>query len=126
MRLLVDMNLTRRWVEFLRQHSIESKHWSDVGEFDAGDPEIFSYARQHDFVVFTHDLDFSALLAQGRANKPSVIQIRHPKPRPQDCGPQVVQAIRAAAAELATGALLSVEPGRHRVRILPISNKSVS
>jgi predicted nuclease of predicted toxin-antitoxin system len=34
------------------------------------------FAQDHDWVVFTHDLDFGALLAHTRAGKPSVFQIR--------------------------------------------------
>jgi hypothetical protein len=31
MRLLVDMNLTPRWVEFLASAEYEAVHWSSVG-----------------------------------------------------------------------------------------------
>jgi predicted nuclease of predicted toxin-antitoxin system len=72
-------------------------------------------------VVFTHDLDFSAILAQTAATRPSVIQVRYPKMRPEEFGPQLAAAIKENSAELAAGALLLIEPGRHRVRILPIA-----
>jgi predicted nuclease of predicted toxin-antitoxin system len=31
MRLLIDMNLTPRWVHFLRHAGYEAVHWSSVG-----------------------------------------------------------------------------------------------
>jgi hypothetical protein len=34
------------------------------------------YGREHGYVVFTHDLDFGALLALTRARGPSVLQVR--------------------------------------------------
>jgi predicted nuclease of predicted toxin-antitoxin system len=43
---------------------------------DAADIEIMAYAAKHDYVVLTHDLDFSAILAATQGTKPSVVQIR--------------------------------------------------
>jgi len=35
-----------------------------------------AYTRTNGYVVFTHDLDFSAILAATHDDKPSVVQIR--------------------------------------------------
>ena len=35
MKLLLDMNLPPRWVNFLSGQGIECFHWSDVGEYTA-------------------------------------------------------------------------------------------
>ncbi len=43
---------------------------------DAADIEIMTYAAKYDYVVLTHDLDFSAILAATQGAKPSVVQIR--------------------------------------------------
>ena len=50
MKLLVDMNLSPRWVEALRSAGIEARHWSTVGDGRASDTEIFAWARRHDGV----------------------------------------------------------------------------
>jgi predicted nuclease of predicted toxin-antitoxin system len=63
MNLLVDMNLSPRWVEFLQEAGWKAVHWSAVGRAKAPDAEIAAYAAQHDFVILTHDLDFGAILA---------------------------------------------------------------
>ena len=76
MKLLVDMNLSPRWVSSLTDVGIEAAHWSTLGSANASDSEIMSYASEHGYVVLTHDLDFSALLAATRGQKPSVVQIR--------------------------------------------------
>ena len=34
------------------------------------------FAATHNYIVLTHDLDFSAILAATRGEKPSVVQIR--------------------------------------------------
>jgi len=58
MKILVDMNLSPLWVEFLSGRGYHAVHWSDVGTASAADSEILDYAAAHNFVVFTHDLDF--------------------------------------------------------------------
>jgi predicted nuclease of predicted toxin-antitoxin system len=63
MRLLLDMNLSPTWGRFLKQEGFEAIHWSSVGDPTAADATIMEWARVEGYVVFTHDLDFSALLA---------------------------------------------------------------
>ena len=63
MKLLVDMNLSPRWIDLLTEAGFEAAHWSAVGAANASDTEIVGYASAHDYVVLTHDLDFSAILA---------------------------------------------------------------
>lgn len=124
MKLLVDMNLSARWAEFFSSHGIETIHWSELGEADDSDEIIFAHARDNDFVIFTHDLDFSAILSQTGASKPSVIQLRHDRPRVAEFGPIMLRIIAENHALLETGALLLIEPHRHRIRILPISRET--
>ena len=58
MKLLVDMNLSPRWVAVLSDAGIEAAHWSTLGPSDAPDSEIMAYASENDCVMLTHDLDF--------------------------------------------------------------------
>ena len=76
MKLLVDMNLSPSWVGLLARHGFEAVHWSIIGAATAPDHEILAWARQHGSVLVTNDLDFSAILAAGGAERPSVVQIR--------------------------------------------------
>lgn len=62
MKFLVDMNLSPLWVAFLAEKGFAAAHWSTIGEPSAPDSEIFDFAAAHDWIVFTHDLDFSSLL----------------------------------------------------------------
>lgn len=66
MKLLVDMNLSPRWVKVLADAGIEAAHWSTLGANSAPDSEIMAYASANDYVVLTHDLDFSAILDPNR------------------------------------------------------------
>ena len=76
MKLIVDMNLSPRWVKLLTDAGFEAIHWSAVGNYAAPDSEIMAYARVHHYAVLTHDLDFGAILAATNGEKPSVIKIR--------------------------------------------------
>lgn len=120
MRILVDMNLSPLWVQFLSGRGYHTVHWSDVGAASAADSEILDYAAAHDFVVFTHDLDFGALLAAQKARGPSVIQLRAQDVLPAAAGDSVLRAIQAALTHLEEGAFVTVDLFRQRVRLLPI------
>ena len=72
MKLLVDMNLSPRWIGLLHDAGWEAVHWSAVGKVNAPDSEVMAYAAQHDYVVLRLDLDFSAILAATHGEKPSV------------------------------------------------------
>lgn len=123
MKLLVDMNLSPRWVGVLLRSDIAAAHWSTLGAYNAPDPEIMAYARAHDYVVLTHDLDFGAILAATHGEKPSVVQIRAEDVSPEAIGIQVVSAFRQMALELEEGALLTIDSNRTRLRLLPLQRR---
>lgn len=120
MKLLIDMNLGPDWRRYLTDAGFEAVHWSTLGEVTATDSEIMDYASAAGYVLLTHDLDFGALLAGRSARGPSVIQVRSQDVLPDSIGPAVVAALAAARQQLVTGALVTVEPSRHRIRLLPI------
>ena len=76
MKLVLDMNLTPRWVAYLTRSGFESVHWSEVGPKDATDAEI------------------------------------------------IAAALKQAEPALSEGALVSVDPKRARLRMLPLSSGS--
>jgi hypothetical protein len=55
MKLLVDMNLSPRWVGVLAGAGITAAHWSTLGVKNAPDSEIMAYAAANGYVVLTHD-----------------------------------------------------------------------
>lgn len=82
--------------------------------------ELDAYARQNGYVVFTHDLDFGALLAITGAEAPSVFQIRTEDVSPDALGPRAISTLSRFAPQLVAGALVVVDEARERVRILPL------
>lgn len=120
MKILVDMNLSPSWVEFLSDHGIQAVHWSDIGAPDAADAEILTYALSNGFAVFTHDLDFGTMLAARSADGPSVIQLRDQDVMPASVGATVVRAVETVRSQLEAGALVTIDSARQRIRMLPI------
>ena len=122
LRLLIDMNLSPSWVEVLRKADFEAKHWCHIGAANAPDSELFSWARENGYIVFTHDLDFGALLAATRAESPSVFQIRTDDVSPDALAPRAIDLLHRFTPQLSAGALVVVDEMRERVRILPLEN----
>ena len=120
MKLIVDMNLSPRWVGALADAGFEAAHWSTLGAKNSPDAEIMAYAKIRDYVVLTHDLDFGAILAATHGEKHSVVQIRAEDVSPDVIGTLVIAALRQMAHELEEGALLTVDPKRTRLRLLPL------
>ena len=48
MKLLVDMNLSPRWVETFSRAGIEAVHWSSLGVANAPDSEIMAFEANGD------------------------------------------------------------------------------
>ena len=119
MKLLLDMNLSPRWIQTLEDQGWEVVHWTSVGDPQASDRVIMQWAHDHDHVVVTHDLDFGALLAATSAEKPSVIQVRTRDVMPEVFAPILFDALDRFKNELEEGAFVVVEPAQARVRILP-------
>jgi len=123
MKILIDMNLSPRWLGLLAEAGFEATHWVSIGPVNATDVRIMSHAAAHDLVVLTHDLDFGSILAATQGEKPSVVQIRAGDVSPEAIGLQVVVALRQMEPELSAGALLTVDPNRTRLRVLPFKGK---
>ena len=120
MKILIDMNLSPEWVAKFTSAGIESIHWSHVGKPDATDTEIIEYARRQGCIVFTHDLDFGAILALTRTESPSVIQVRTQDVLPDKLADRLIAQLRAHETTLEDGALIVIDEIRSRVRILPL------
>lgn len=124
MNLLLDMNIPEVWEPFPRDAGHLVAHWSRIGDIRAQDVEIMHWARAHEQVIFTHYLDFGTLLYLTEAHAPSVVQIRAEHIVPGVMGGAILEALAKAESFLKAGALVTVDPRRHRVRILPLRSAS--
>lgn len=119
-RLLVDMNLSAEWIPLLKAAGHDAVHWSDVGDPRAHDNELMVWAQAGGYAVFTHDLDFGAMLALSGANGPSVLQVRCLNVLPEAIGSLILHLLANYGDELEQGALVVADERRQRVRILPL------
>lgn len=79
-----------------------------------------AWAVTNGYIVFTHDLDLGILLATTQANAPSVIQVRTQDILRATLENIVIPVLRQFESELERGALITIDPSRSRIRILPI------
>jgi predicted nuclease of predicted toxin-antitoxin system len=121
-KLLVDMNLSPSWVDRLVHHGFEAVHWSTIGAATAPDAEILTWANEHHFVVITNDLDFSAILATGAVDGPSVVQLPTQDLLSEGAARIVARALEAHREDIERGALLSIDEGGTRIRMLPLKS----
>ena len=120
MKIVIDMNLSPAWVPVIQQAGHEAVHWSAVGAPTAPDHEIMAWAREHGFVVYTHDLDFGAILAATQTDAPSVVQIRAADVTPEHAKNLLLGVLDRFGDALARGCLISADEANARVRLLPI------
>lgn len=126
MHILFDMNMSPEWVKALNVHGFTCVHWSAVGPVTATDAVIFKWAAEHKYIVFTHDLDFGAILAATNARFPSVIQLRSQYFFPDDSQHTllIIYYIRQYEVLLSNGALLTIDESSSKVRVLPLNPES--
>jgi predicted nuclease of predicted toxin-antitoxin system len=120
MKLLLDMNLSPLLATLLLQGGHEAVHWSTLGDPRASDRSLLEWAAKNNYVVLTHDLDFGAILAATQATFPSVIQIRTQDVSPEKILPLLLAVLEQQKTYISAGALLTIDEGRKRVRILPM------
>ena len=120
MKILLDMNLSPAWAPVLNQAGFQCRHWRDVGDVAAPDTTVMSWARDHGYIVFTHDLDFGTLLATTGANGPSVLQVRVANPTPDAIGHDVIRLLNLRRDLFNRGVLVTLDKARARVRVLPL------
>jgi predicted nuclease of predicted toxin-antitoxin system len=119
MRLLLDMNLTPRWVQELGAAGHEVLHWSAVGNPKASDTGICNFARENAYIILTNDLDFPQILAHTRQSGPSVVLLRGEPLTPEVRCAALLQALHDCASDPAQGAIVSLDwSGPPRTRVL--------
>ncbi len=57
------------------------------------------------------------------SDRSSVIQLRSEDVRPSTAAPIVLEALRKAVKEIAQGVLVTIDPRKNRIRLLPLKKK---
>ncbi len=124
MRFLIDNALSPRLAEGLRGAGHDAVHVRDLGLGAASDPVIFERAAAEDRIVVSEDTDFGTLLALREDAKPSFVLFRHqPDRRAAALLDLLLVNLPDVEADLETGAVVVIEPGRMRIRRLPIRHR---
>jgi len=123
MKIIIDMNLSPEWCNALEHYQWEAKHWLHIGNPAAPDKDIMLWAKENNHVVLTHDLDFGTILATTNAEGPSVIQVRTQDITPDHLAPLVNDALHQYQQIIEAGALITIDEGRARARVLPFANR---
>jgi predicted nuclease of predicted toxin-antitoxin system len=122
MRFLADMGVSKQVVEWLRTNGHDAIHLRDEGLQRLPNGEIFQKAGHEQRIVLTFDLDFGEILAGSGGQIVSVILFRLRNTRTGFVIRRLGDVLSTSSAELAQGAIIIVEDGRHRVRTLPIGS----
>jgi predicted nuclease of predicted toxin-antitoxin system len=118
-KIVIDMNLAPEWARYLENAGHNTIHWSAIGRATDSDRDLMQWARSHNHIIMTCDLDFGTMLALSGADRPSVVQLRTDSTLPARVGPVVLAALGKAEVELLSGSLLTIDTIRTRLRILP-------
>jgi len=121
MKWLIDNALSPVVADGLRSAGHDAAHVRDYGLEAADDSIILDRASLEDRVIVSADTDFGTLLAQRMQTKPSFVLFRGATPRrPDDQVVLLLANLPRIEEDLKTGAVVVFEPGRLRIRSLPI------
>jgi len=121
LEFLANMNISPITVEKLRGLGWHIIRVSEIMDIKSKDLQILDYAKEHNKVLITQDLDFSAILAAKGYEKPSVISLRFDNAEPNFIADRIVEIVKEFEKELEEGIVLSVDEASARYRNLPIT-----
>ena len=120
MRLLADLHISPRTVEFIRALGHDVIRVSEVLPANSTDERIVAYALTEQRVILTQDLDFSSIVALSGKALPSLLILRLTSSRIEHVNSVLERILLNVENDLATGAIVTVKDKRIRRRRLPI------
>jgi predicted nuclease of predicted toxin-antitoxin system len=124
MKFLIDNALSPALATLLQQAGHDAIHVRSIGLQHADDDAIFDRAAVERRVLVSADADFGTLLAMRSSRQPSVIQFRGEGSRKPDALARTLLAnLPQLVDALENGSIVTFEPARVRVRLLPIAQR---
>ena len=84
---------------------------------------IFIKAVRESRIILTWDLDFTEILALSKTGIVSAVVFRLMNARSAHVITRLERVLFESAQDLDEGAIISVEEGRHRIRLLPLGRQ---
>jgi len=119
-RVLLDQDVPRRAAALLRERGVDAVHASEVGLGSARDADVVAWCRAQGAIAVTLDADIHAVIALSGLTTPSTIRIRVQGLNGAEMARLLVDVLESRRDALAAGAMVTIQPGRLRVRRLPI------
>jgi predicted nuclease of predicted toxin-antitoxin system len=125
MKFLIDNALSPALAALLQQAGHDAVHVRSVGLQHADDDAIFDRAAVERRILVSADADFGTLLAVRSSRQPSVIQFRGEGSRkPHALARTLLANLPQLIDALENGSIVTFEPARVRVRLLPIAPRA--
>ncbi|RZN44116.1 MAG: hypothetical protein EFT35_00520 [Methanophagales archaeon ANME-1-THS] len=121
MKFLVDLALSPKTVNALRDRGYEAVRVNELGMAKSKDSELVEYAAKNDLIVITADLDFGDILASTGYKKPSVIIFRLKEPSVDHINALLLSTIPRITGSLDNGSIVVIEDHQIRIRELPVA-----
>ncbi len=116
LKILVDENLPRTLVAFLRTCGIEALDVREIGLREATDREILEWASRNKFTVLTEDLGFGAFVPEWKIDHYGIVIIRKCERLSLEGLFQLIKECLAQISELDLKAKVVIcEPGKIRI-----------
>jgi predicted nuclease of predicted toxin-antitoxin system len=114
------MKISPKTVDALQQRGWDVVRVFQVLPMDASDDEVLGFARREGRVVINQDLDFSALLALGGYDQPSLITLRLAISDPETVTRRLLDVLPGLEGVLREGSAVTVDDVAVRVRRLRV------
>ena len=114
------MGVSIEVVRWLRSDGHDAVHLREESLQRLADPEVFRKSIEEERILLTFDLDFGEIAALSRGIPGKIIVFRLRNTRTATVIARLSSVISHCRAELDSGAVVTVEDARYRVRLLPI------
>ncbi len=121
MRLLADLHIAPRTVEFLRTLGHDVCRVTDLLPANASDEAIVERAAQERRTILTQDLDFSSIIALSGRPVPSLLSLRLNSSKVELVNSVLQRMLPILESDLEQGSIVTVEDQRIRLRRLPLN-----